>query len=93
MRDRSVEPLRVGVLGARGRMGVEVCRSVAGRAATTVAVRAMIRPARSENMWPASASNAREPVNQAPTISTTSTTATSPITIERRERLLVEADA
>jgi 4-hydroxy-tetrahydrodipicolinate reductase len=28
VRDRSVEPLRVGVLGARGRMGVEVCRSV-----------------------------------------------------------------
>jgi 4-hydroxy-tetrahydrodipicolinate reductase len=28
VRDRSVEPLRVGVLGARGRMGVEVCRTV-----------------------------------------------------------------
>jgi 4-hydroxy-tetrahydrodipicolinate reductase len=28
VRDRSVEPLRVGVLGARGRMGVEVCRAV-----------------------------------------------------------------
>ena len=27
-RDRSVEPLRVGVLGARGRMGMEVCRTV-----------------------------------------------------------------
>jgi 4-hydroxy-tetrahydrodipicolinate reductase len=28
VRDLSVEPLRVGVLGARGRMGVEVCRAV-----------------------------------------------------------------
>jgi 4-hydroxy-tetrahydrodipicolinate reductase len=28
LRDRSAEPLRVGVLGARGRMGIEVCRAV-----------------------------------------------------------------
>ncbi|HYN96570.1 MAG TPA: 4-hydroxy-tetrahydrodipicolinate reductase [Pilimelia sp.] len=28
LRDRSAEPVRVGVLGARGRMGIEVCRAV-----------------------------------------------------------------
>lgn len=39
-RDRSAEPLRVGVLGARGRMGIEVCRAV--RAADDLELVAMI---------------------------------------------------